>query len=554
MDRREKLRELLQSSYEEDEEYEYEDVDEDVDVEIDSDVYDEPPLLNLCNRDELHLFVTLLTHKIMEKATNKGIRIVFDIEPLLFESVFNLYALATYCSRRVLTEENGIVKGSDGMEYIVSYSLFKVANPKNNEVMIVFMREDPEHFWDDFESLVVQPRLIYFIITRGRPELDVSTAVFLKGLAGEVLRDTFLIMEEDTGDKSWGEKIKYIGRVPYDVLLTLPLETIREISRTWTPPPPPNADYLYKKPRNLNELVLPKSVQTEIKRFIDLTRIEGRGSLLLVGLPASGRKTIARTIAKELELPAYHISISSVLSKWVGESEGKLKAFFEGMRARGGVAVFENVEAIFRKQGGEGNVTNNLKTVLYQQMARDDNNFVIVFTSNEDASPELFDSPLLGETKLVIPPPTKEERKKLVRMFLEEIAGEYWDKVRKIVSNEYGVPENKVDGVLYNMYADPFAGAGIGLTSGELYRMMRRILLPTIHRMVKTGKPVDISGDIMLMGKRDYTSRQAKLRTLKERAILLGHINIADTILEIEKEVRIKAIEVAKIMDKYREY
>lgn len=307
-------------------------------------------------------------------------------------------------------------------------------------------------------------------------------------------------------------------------------------------------------PRTLTELVLPNSVLVEVERFIELTRIEGRGSLLLVGLPASGRKTVARTIARELELPAYHISISSVLSKWVGESESKLKAFFEGMRARGGLAVFENVEAIFRKQGGEGNVTTNLKTVLYQQMARDDNNFVIVFTSNENTSPELFDSPLLGETKLVIPPPTKEERKRLARMFLEEISGEYWSKVRRIVADTYNIPDNNVDNVLYNMYADPFAGAGIGLTSGELYRLMRRILLPTIHHMVETGKPIDLSEDIILLTRRDYTSRQAKLKTLKEKAILLGHINIADTILEIEKEVRSKAIEIAKIMEKYREY
>jgi hypothetical protein len=547
MDKKTKLQKLLENE----EEYEYEDVD--IYEEEEEEEEEEFDIADICGSEELTIFVTLLASRIVNDALNKGIRIIFDLEPLLYESVFNLYSVSTYCSKAILKEDNGVVVGSDGKPYRLTFSLFKVAKPGDNEILVVFMREKPEKFWEDFETLVAQPRLVYFIVTQGRPQVNVSTAVFFRNLVSEIMRETFLVMYEYTKNQEWKEKIKYIGRVPFDVLLHLPLEVVEKIARTWTPPPPPNADYLHKKERSLDEVILPDSVKREIIRFIELSRVEGRGSLLLIGLPSSGRKTIAKAIAVELGLPAYHISISNILSRWVGESESKLKAFFEGMRARGGLAVFENVEALFRKRTGE-NVTANLRTLLYQEMAREDNNFVIVFTSNEDASPELFDSPLLGETKLVIPPPTKEERKKLARMFLREIFSDNWETMIKIASEQYGVDEEKAETTLYNMYADPFAGAGVGLTSGELYRIMKRILIPTLPRILEKKRLVDISNDIILLTKRDYTARQAKLKTLKERAVLLGHITIADSILNVEEEVRSKAIEVAKIMEKYKEY
>lgn len=547
----------LEKLLEDEEEYNYEDVDiydeEEEENEEEEEENEETEKPNICEKSELSVFVTLLASKIVNHALNKGIRIIFDIEPTMYESVFNLYSISTYCSKAILTEENGVVVNSDGIPYRLSFSLFKIVKPSDNEILVVFMRENPDTFWDDFETLVSQPRLVYFIVTQGRPEINVSTAIYFSNLVSETIKETFLIMGKYTDDKLWEKKIEYIGRVPFDILLHLPLEAVKTIARTWTPPPPPNSDYLHKKDRNLDDIVVPDSVKKELERFIEFSHIEGRGSLLLVGLPSSGRKTIAKTIATELGLPAYHISISNILSRWVGESESKLRAFFEGMRSRGGLAVFENVESIFRKESGE-NVSSNLRTLLYQEMARDDNKFIIVFTSNEDTSPELFDSPLLGEVKLVVPVPSKEERKKLVRLFLKEIANNYWDIIHNMVKKQYNIPDNKVDTAIYNLYADPFAGAGVGLTSGELYKVMRMILIPTISNMIKEKKIINISDDVLMLAKRDYTSRQAKIKTLKQRAILLGHINIADSIMKVEKEVRAKAIEISKTMEKYKEY
>jgi len=506
----------------------------------------------ICERDVIGVFTTLLAAKLTELSLAKGIRVVFDVEPTLYESALAAYGIVASCAKYWLTEETVVLEGSDGKSYTVDFSIFAKAQPAPGTVLFVIMQErNPEKMSEDLEDLVVSPHLAYVYVTRGLPDAQVSVAVYDRGVIPSVLRLTFTVMHERTGDPGWLEKRRLIGRVPHDVLLQVDADTARAIAATWTPPPPPHSDYLRKRVRRIDELILPDSLRAELTRFVEVARADGRGSLLLVGLPASGRKTIARALAAELGLPSYHLSIANILSRWVGESESKLRAFFEGLRGRGGLAVFENVEALFRRNTGEG-VTSNLRSILFQEMARDDNNFIIVFTSYEDAQPEVFDSPLIGETKLVVPPPDKEERRALARAFLPEIAGEDWDRLLGVLRERMRVPEAKAAEVAYTMYADPIAGAATGMTSGELYRAMRRILIPAIKRTLETGTPADITDDVIRLTKRDYTTRQAKLGELLQRAVLLGHVDIADAILRVREEVRAKAIQVSKILEKYK--
>jgi len=537
------------------EEFEFEEPGEEIDIyegEKPGGLHEE--IVDVCASNEVATFTLHLAAKIVNEALSKGIRIVFDVEPVLHESVLSLYSVAAFCSKVLLKENAGTVVGSDGRRYRVSFSLFKIVRPQENEVSVVIMREKPEKFWDDLELLVSNPRLVFFIVTRGRPELHVSTAVYFRNLAAELVAKTFDVMEEHTKDDRWGLKKRYIGRVPFDVLLHFPLEVAEEVARTWTPPPPPNADYLHKKPRPLSDLVLPKSVKAELRSFIEVAKEEGRGSILLVGLPSSGRKTVAAAIAAELGLPAYHISIANILSRWVGESESKLKALFEGMRAKGGLVVFENVESLFRKVTGES-VTPNLRTVLFQEMARDDNNFIVVFTSYEDAAPELFDSPLIGEVKLAVPPPNSAARRALARMFLPEIAGDRWGRLLEIARRQYGLAsDSAAEEALYARYADPFVEPSAGMTSGELYRSMRRVLIPALNAALREGRLVPVDDQAIALSKRDYAARQARLKMLRAKAILLGQEDIADAIMEVEREVRRRAIERSKEMEKYKEY
>jgi SpoVK/Ycf46/Vps4 family AAA+-type ATPase len=194
------------------------------------------------------------------------------------------------------------------------------------------------------------------------------------------------------------------------------------------------------------------------------------------------------------------------------------------------------------------NVTANLRTILYQEMARDDNNFVIVFTANENAPNEVLDSPLLGEVKLVVPPPDREARRRLVRYFLRRIAGDRWSRLLEAASKRVGA--DRAEELLYTMYADAFVPATVGLTSGEIYRVMRSVLLPAFNR----SELPDVSKEIEAVAKRDYAARQARLKTLLKRAVSPGMIDVAEDIKRVIDEVSRAAIEMSKIMEKYKDY
>ncbi len=510
-----------------------------------------PP--EMCKRDELGVLTILMADKIVNEALNLGIRVIFDIEPVLYESVLQLYAMVTYCSKFILTEENGVVVGSDDKPYKLSMTIFKIVKPFSNEIQVNILRENRDAIWDELEMVIVNPRMVNMYVVKSRPSSDVSVAVVFDKLASQLLRDTFRLMYEYSGSEEWLLKAQLIGRVPYDILLTLPLDSVKSVASRWVPPPPPHSDLLRKKSRTLDELILPKSLKQELWKLVEVARHTKSESLLLIGLPASGKKTIGKALASTLSIPAYHLSITNLLSRWVGESEAKMKEFFAGIRGTGGLAVFEDIHNLYKKEDNSG-VASNLRSVLYQEMQRDDNNFIIIFTSNTQAPPEILESPLIGEFKLVVPLPNMEERKSLARLFLRELVGDMWELLLETAKKQYDVDNKTAEQYVYNIYADPFAGASAGMTSGELYRSMKRIIIPAVDEIKRRGRLVDISDDIISLTRRDFTARQAELRNLKMRAIMLGYVDIADSILEVEKEVRSKAIEVAKLIEKYKDY
>ena len=61
--------------------------------------------------------------------------------------------------------------------------------------------------------------------------------------------------------------------------------------------------------------------------------LKGGTGVLLFGLPGTGKTTIARAIAHEINAPLYTVLLSDVLSKWVGESEKLIKQLFEKSRS-----------------------------------------------------------------------------------------------------------------------------------------------------------------------------------------------------------------------------
>ncbi|OKH39728.1 ATPase [[Phormidium ambiguum] IAM M-71] len=79
----------------------------------------------------------------------------------------------------------------------------------------------------------------------------------------------------------------------------------------------------------------------------------GRGlgiSALFAGASGTGKTTAAEVIAGELKLDLYRIDLSSVVSKYIGETEKNLRRVFDAAETGGAILLFDEADALFGKR------------------------------------------------------------------------------------------------------------------------------------------------------------------------------------------------------------
>jgi SpoVK/Ycf46/Vps4 family AAA+-type ATPase len=73
-------------------------------------------------------------------------------------------------------------------------------------------------------------------------------------------------------------------------------------------------------------------------------------SALFAGASGTGKTMAAEVIANELEQPLHRIDLSSVVSKWVGETEKNLERLFQAADDASGILFFDEADALFGKR------------------------------------------------------------------------------------------------------------------------------------------------------------------------------------------------------------
>jgi len=73
-------------------------------------------------------------------------------------------------------------------------------------------------------------------------------------------------------------------------------------------------------------------------------------SALFSGASGTGKTMAAEVIANELEQPLHRIDLSSVVSKWVGETEKNLERLFQAAEDSNGILFFDEADALFGKR------------------------------------------------------------------------------------------------------------------------------------------------------------------------------------------------------------
>ncbi|MGH2370578.1 MAG: ATP-binding protein, partial [Chloroflexota bacterium] len=73
-------------------------------------------------------------------------------------------------------------------------------------------------------------------------------------------------------------------------------------------------------------------------------------SALFAGPSGTGKTMAAEVLAHELRLDLYRIDLSSVVSKYIGETEKNLRRVFDAAEAGGAILLFDEADALFGKR------------------------------------------------------------------------------------------------------------------------------------------------------------------------------------------------------------
>ena len=132
--------------------------------------------------------------------------------------------------------------------------------------------------------------------------------------------------------------------------------------------------------------------------------------LLLSGLPGTGKSMTAEALATALDRPLVKLDLSSVLSKWLGETEKLIGQIFDVAEAASAVLVLDEAEAILRQRSNNNNSGGGLSTGVAYMLTRFDRyQGVLVATTNriEDLDEAFFRR---FDDYAVLPIPDKDTR------------------------------------------------------------------------------------------------------------------------------------------------
>lgn len=155
-----------------------------------------------------------------------------------------------------------------------------------------------------------------------------------------------------------------------------------------------------------DDLILAKSVQYQLRQAMQhaIYRLEILPKtqeyknrkigyrLLLSGLPGTGKSMTAEALATALDRPLVKLDLSTVLSKWLGETEKLIGQVFDLAEAANAVLVLDEAEALLRQRSNSSGSGGLSTGVAYMLTRFDRYSGVLVATTNriEDLDEAFF--------------------------------------------------------------------------------------------------------------------------------------------------------------------
>lgn len=115
--------------------------------------------------------------------------------------------------------------------------------------------------------------------------------------------------------------------------------------------------------------------------------------LLFNGPPGTGKTMGAKYLARELDLPLYHLDVASLMEKYVGESENNLRiALKQAETSAPCIMLIDEVEKLFHGGSDDSGVTSRMLSSILWWLQEHKAKVFTVMTTNKEAAipPELY--------------------------------------------------------------------------------------------------------------------------------------------------------------------
>jgi hypothetical protein len=193
------------------------------------------------------------------------------------------------------------------------------------------------------------------------------------------------------------------------------------------------------RPYSWDEIVLADPLRTHLREFEQQARWRaavyedwgfgelvplGRGvSALFAGPSGTGKTMAAQVIARELELELYRIDLATVVNKYIGETEKRLKRVFDACERAGAILFFDEADALFGRRAQVKDAHDRYANIeidyLLQRMERFDGIAILATNRKQD-----LDRAFLRRLRFVVEflRPGPKERLAIWRLALHERA------------------------------------------------------------------------------------------------------------------------------------
>jgi transitional endoplasmic reticulum ATPase len=290
------------------------------------------------------------------------------------------------------------------------------------------------------------------------------------------------------------------------------------------------------------------------------------GGVLLYGPPGCGKTMIAKAAASECGADFINIETSTIMSKWVGESEKSIKNIFDVARGcKRAVIFFDEFDAVGGRRSEIEDYAKRIVNELLQQMdgmTKNDNILVLAATNEPWAIDPALRRPGRLKKIVFIPPPDLDARKAIFEIYLKKLPLEADVSAKYLADVTQGFSGADIQAVCSEAAEIPLQEALEGKQQRKLNKKdfekamtgRRSSIIPWIRmaiEQVKKSREEDIFSELLELGESygvssfSSVSQSAKPRTFQMNPDIISRMiagtnireNVLRTVLEIAGEI-----------------